>query len=43
MSGAKGKIRAKAKCGGLSTTAASAPPPVEMTISFAGGCDECGN
>jgi hypothetical protein len=26
--------KTKAKCGGLSTTAAKAPPPVEMTILF---------
>jgi hypothetical protein len=28
---AKEQARANAKCGGLSTTAAKAPPPVEMT------------
>jgi hypothetical protein len=27
--------KAKAKCGGLSTAAAKAPPPVEMTGSWA--------
>ena len=33
----KEQTTARAKCGGLSTAAANAPPSVEMTILFGGG------